>query len=68
MGYGWSVASDGKDLISGSDGTGGTFFARLVIHPPINVAFAGFTNCGNGNSAIDEAIEKISGFKWNTTM
>lgn len=66
FGYGWGLAPVENDYISLADGSGGTFYARLVIYPPLNVAFCGFTNCGNGAAALDKTIERITGFEWNS--
>ena len=64
LGYGWAVIPDGdKAFISMADGSGGTFYATLVVYPALNIAFAGFTNCGGGNLALSEAIEQMTGFK-----
>ena len=65
MGYGWGVFDPEGNLLSAAEGTEGTFFARLVIYPALDLAFAGFTNCGNGSAALDEAIGRITGFEWN---
>jgi len=65
MGYAWAVVPvDSKNTLSAADGSGGTFFARIIVFPKINAAFAGFSNCGNGNTALDFVIEKITGLKW----
>jgi CubicO group peptidase (beta-lactamase class C family) len=65
-GYGWAVVPVEGDLLSIADGSGGTFFARLIVFPPLNAAFCGLTNCGNGAVALDRAIEKTTGFEWNS--
>jgi CubicO group peptidase (beta-lactamase class C family) len=66
MGYGWAVVDVGGDLLSAADGSAGTFYARIVVFPSLNVAFVGFTNCGSGSSALDEVIEQLTGFKWQS--
>jgi CubicO group peptidase (beta-lactamase class C family) len=67
MGYGWSVIPvDSENTLSAMDGSGGTYFARIIVFPLIDAAFAGFSNCGNGNKALGFVIEKISGLKWDS--
>lgn len=66
MGYGWVVIPEEGSLLSVADGSGGTFYARVIVSPPLNAAFAGFTNCGDGYKALDKVIKKITGFNWKT--
>jgi CubicO group peptidase (beta-lactamase class C family) len=66
MGYGWVVIPEEGSLLSVADGSGGTFYARVIVFPPLNAAFAGFTNCGDGYKALDKVIQKITGFNWKT--
>lgn len=66
VGYGWAVAPQEEGTVSICDGSGGTFFARLVVFPALDVAFAGMTSAGNGARALDEAIERVSGFQWRS--
>jgi hypothetical protein len=62
---GWVIPEEGS-LLSVADGSGGTFYARVIVFPPLNAAFAGFTNCGDGYKALDKVIKKIAGFNWKT--
>lgn len=64
LGYGWGVLADAAGNISTADGSGGTFYATLIIYPGLDMAFAGFTNSGDGKPALNEAIRKLTGFKW----
>lgn len=66
MGYGWMVIPEGGKPLSAADGSGGTFYARLIVFPALNAAFAGFTNCGDGFKALDKAIERMTGLSWNS--
>lgn len=66
MGYGWMVIPEGGKLLSAADGSGGTFYARVIVFPALNAAFVGFTNYGDGYKALDKAIERITGLKWNS--
>jgi len=61
MGYGWGVFAVEGGNLSVADGSGGTFYARIAVYPALDVGFAGFTNCGDGSLALDEAIKKITG-------
>jgi CubicO group peptidase (beta-lactamase class C family) len=67
LGLGWMVIQERGSLISAADGSGGTFFARIIVFPALNVAFVGFTNCGNGSPALDNLIKKLSGFEWGSS-
>lgn len=66
IGYGWMVIPEGGTLLSAADGSGGTFYARLIVFPALNAAFAGFTNCGDGFKALDKAIERMTGLNWDS--
>jgi CubicO group peptidase (beta-lactamase class C family) len=61
LGYGWAVFPVGNNLFSAADGSGGTFYATIAVYPALDVAFAGFTNCGDGSAALNEAIKQITG-------
>ncbi len=65
LGYGWAVVPFGDGNLSAADGSGGTFYARLAILPEYNLAFAGFTNAGDGERALSEAIRQLTGLDWN---
>lgn len=66
MGYGWMVIPEEGSLLSVADGSGGKFYAGLIVFPALNAAFAGFTNCGDGYKALGKIIEWITGLKWNS--
>ena len=65
MGYGWAVVPvNKKNNLSAADGSGGTFYARIIVFPLVDMALVGFTNSGNGNEALDFVVEKVTGLKW----
>lgn len=64
LGYGWAVVSIDDAMLSAADGSGGTFYARLVVLPALDIAFAGFTNSGDGEAALSEAIRELTGLPW----
>jgi CubicO group peptidase (beta-lactamase class C family) len=66
FGYGWAVIPSDNSNISAADGSGGTFFARIIVFPALDVAFVGFTNSGDGTQALDAVIEKVSGLQWKS--
>jgi CubicO group peptidase (beta-lactamase class C family) len=68
FGYGWGLAPVENNYISIADGSGGTFYARMIVYPALNVGFCGFTNCGDGAVALDKIIERITGFEWNSNQ
>lgn len=68
MGYGWVVIPEEGSLLSVADGSGGTFYARVIVFPALNAAFAGFTNCGDGFKSLDKTIERITGLNWNSKL
>jgi hypothetical protein len=61
--YEWGIFPILDCTISAADGSGGTFYARIVIFPEYNAAFAGFTNCGNGNNALTSLLRQLTGFR-----
>jgi len=61
LGYGWAVLKVNDNLLSMFDGSGGTFFARAIIYPALNISFVGLTNTGKGNMAIESAFKQILG-------
>ncbi len=63
MGYGWIVLPMDKknNFLSAADGSGGTFYARIILIPSMEIAFVGFSNCGNGNIALNFLGKKILG-------
>ena len=65
MGYGWGVVPLPEGMLSAADGSGGTFFARIVVFPALDAAFVGATTTGAGAPALDAAIETITGLKWS---
>jgi len=64
LGYGWGLLSVDKAMISVADGSGGTFYARLAVLPELDLAFAGFTNSGDGEPALSEITRRITGLPW----
>ena len=58
LGYGWGVFPTDKGDLSAAEGSGGTFYAIIAVYPGLDVAFAGFTNCGDGSAALNAAIKK----------
>ncbi len=61
MSYGWGITTFRGNNLSAADGSGGTFYAIIMVYPALDVAFAGFTNCGDGSSALQEAIFLMTG-------
>ncbi len=57
LGYGWVVMKVDNDLLSMFDGSGGTFFARAIIYPALNISFVGLTNTGKGNQALESTLK-----------
>jgi hypothetical protein len=66
IGFAWSIARLDGGTLSISDGSGGTFFARLMVCEPLNAAFVGLTNAGNGARALDELVERATGLPWRS--
>lgn len=64
LGYGWGVETIDHALLSVADGSAGTFYARIVVLPVLNLAFAGVTNSGDGHAALDKAIRRFTGLPW----
>lgn len=61
FGYGWGIVEKDKGFLSAAAGSGGTFIAQVYIYPAFDLAFVGFTNCGNGGKALTELYKKITG-------
>jgi CubicO group peptidase (beta-lactamase class C family) len=61
FGYGWGIVKKDKGNLSSGAGSGGTFFAQIYVYPALNIAFVGFTNCGNGAAALRETYKKATG-------
>jgi CubicO group peptidase (beta-lactamase class C family) len=61
FGYGWGIAKKDRGNLSAGAGSGGTFFAQIYVYPALNIAFVGFTNCGNGAQALRETYQKATG-------
>lgn len=61
FGYGWAIAKKEMGYLSSGAGSGGTFFAQISVYPALNIAFVGFTNCGNGGKALNDLYEKVTG-------
>lgn len=60
FGYGWGIVEKDKGLFSAAAGSGGTFFAQVYIYPAFDLAFVGFTNCGDGGKVLGELYKKIT--------
>lgn len=63
LGLGWGVAETDSGLLSLADGSGGTFYARLVVYPALDIAFAGLANSGDGDKALRRVIKDSTGFE-----
>jgi CubicO group peptidase (beta-lactamase class C family) len=61
FGYGWGIVEREEGNLSAAAGSGGTFFAQIYIYPARNLAFVGFTNCGNGAQSLKETYQKATG-------
>jgi CubicO group peptidase (beta-lactamase class C family) len=61
FGYGWGIDKQNNGNISIAAGSGGTFFAQAIVYPAANMAFVGFTNCGNGGIALKELYSRATG-------
>lgn len=59
FGYGWGIRKEEKGYLSSAAGSGGTFFAQVYVYPALNIAFVGFTNCGNGGKALTNLAKKL---------
>lgn len=66
LGFGWVVLPLPEGLLSAADGSGGTFFARVLVFPPLDAAFVGITSAGSGAAALDAAIEAVTGLEWRS--
>ena len=64
IGYGWVIVPTPNGNVSAGDGSGGTFFARVVVFPALDTAFVAATTTGAGARAISEAIRKVTGLDW----
>lgn len=64
LGYGWAVTEHHRQPLSMADGSAGTFYARVALFPAVDVAFVGFTNAGDGESALSEALRVGTGLRW----
>lgn len=63
-GYGWGLQELRGARLSIADGSAGTFYARVAVLPALDVAFAGFTNAGDGVGALDAAVVRATGIRW----
>ncbi len=61
FGYGWAIAKKEEGYLSSGAGSGGTFFAQIYVYPALNIAFVGFTNCGDGGKALNDIYKKVTG-------
>ncbi len=63
LGYGWGLVPLKEGSASVAEGSAGTFFAGIMIYPKKNIAFAGFTNAGNGMMPLLESLYKATGVR-----
>ena len=63
LGYGWALLPLKEGSVSMTNGSAGTFFAAIFVYPEKNMAFAGFTNAGNGMMPLHESLYKATGGK-----
>ena len=68
LGYGWAVTTFNGSNLSTADGSGGTFYATIAVYPALDIAFAGFTNCGDGSSALQEVILEMTGLEDDSSL
>ncbi|HSW57203.1 MAG TPA: serine hydrolase [Dehalococcoidales bacterium] len=61
MGYGWAISTFQGSSLSTASGSGGTFYATIAVYPALDIGFAGFTSCGDGSAALEEAILQMTG-------
>jgi CubicO group peptidase (beta-lactamase class C family) len=65
LGYGWVSVPTWRGRVSAGDGSGGTFFARIVVFPALDLAFVAVTSTGGGAPAIGDAIRRVTGLAWS---
>ncbi len=63
FGYGWAVSKKEYGYLSSAAGSGGTFFAQIYVYPALNLAFVGFTNCGDGGKALGDLYKRVIGLE-----
>ena len=63
IGYGWATFATRRGRVSAGDGTGGTFFARIVVHPALDAAFVAVTSAGSGAAAVADALRVVTGLR-----
>ncbi len=61
LGYGWVTFATRRGRVSAGDGRAGTFFARIVVHPALDLAFVAATSAGNGAAAAADALRAATG-------
>jgi CubicO group peptidase (beta-lactamase class C family) len=61
LGYGWVTFATRGGRVSAGDGSGGTFFARIVVHPSRDIAFVAATSAGDGAAAVADALRVVTG-------
>lgn len=64
LGYGWAITDASGYPLSAGDGSGGTFYARVVVLPSHDVAFVGVVSSGAGDPALSAAIRTMTGLPW----
>ena len=62
LGYGWGIETTDAGPLSSADGSGGTYYARLLIYPPLGLAFAGLANDGSGSVVLNQVVEAATGY------
>lgn len=62
LGYGWGIETTDAGPLSSADGSGGTYYARLLIYPPLGLAFAGLANDGSGSVVLNKVVEAATGY------
>jgi D-alanyl-D-alanine carboxypeptidase len=65
FGLGWGIAKTALGPLSLSDGSGGTFYARLMVFPTLDIAFAGLSNHGSGQIVFGRVLEAATGLSWD---
>jgi hypothetical protein len=61
--HGWVTFPTRRGRVSAGDGSGGTFFARIVVHPALDLAFVAATSSGSGAAAVTDALRAVTGLR-----
>lgn len=62
-GYGWGLVETDRGILSAGEGSGGTFYASIMVFPYLNVAVVTTTNCGNSD-VFGKVVKKLTGIPW----